>query len=346
MLKSLSTKATVAKIHAMHGKMLTKQNYTDLMHKQTVNEIAAYLKKNTRYKDILASIDVNTIHRGLLENLVRKKNFNTYVQLCSFQHLGDTPFFNYEVKREEIEQLLSCILHINAGRNEEYIQTLPSYLIKHASFDMIALAKSKSFSDILKVIKDTDYYDDLKIVKPDANGQIDCLRCEVLMRTTFYENLLETIDKDFNGSTSKELKKSVMTQIDLINFINAYRMKAFYKAEAPRIKQYMLPFYGRMKKAQMNAFYEAKDDEEMIALFKKTIYSNKIEQIDPEILENAISFIRYKSASGALQNAQSAPVALYSFTYLCEIEEMNIISIIEGIRYKASPNFIEKLLIY
>lgn len=345
MLQSLSTKATVAKIHAMHGKMLTKQNYQDLMHKQTVNEIAAYLKKNTRYKDILATIDVNTIHRGLLENLIRKKNFNTYVSLCNFQHLGEIPFFNFEVKRGEIEQILSCILHINAGKTEEYIQTLPSYLMKHASFDMIELAKSKSFSDVLKVIHNTVYYDDLKLVKPDNNGQIDCLRCEVLLRTTFYDNLMKTIDKDFNGSTAKELKKSVMTQIDLINFINSYRMKAFYKAPPAKIKQYMLPFYGRMKKTQMNAFYEAKSDEEMIGLFKKTIYANKIENIDPDILENNISFIRYKSASGALQNAQSAPVALYSFSFLCEVEAMNIVSIIEGIRYKASPGFIEKLII-
>ena len=66
MLESFATQATVARIHAMYGKMLTRQNYIDLLSKQTVSEIAAYLKKNTRYHDILASIDINNIHRGLL----------------------------------------------------------------------------------------------------------------------------------------------------------------------------------------------------------------------------------------------------------------------------------------
>ena len=344
MLESLSMKATVTKIHAMHGKMLTKQNYTELLHKQTVNEIAVYLKKNTRYKDVLASIDTNTIHRGLLENLIRRKNFDTYVDLCNFQHLGDIPFFNYQVELEEIEQILSCILHINAGKTDDYIQTLPSYLIKHASFDLIELAKCKNVKDILKVVKGTVYYEDLKKVIPDDDGQIDSQRCEILLRTTYYENLFKIIDKDFKGETAKKLNRNIRTQIDLINFINAYRMKAFYKADIEEIKKYMFP-YGRMKKSQANSFYEAKTHEEMLSLFKKTIYANKITNFDSDILENNISLIRYKSASSSLQNAQSAPVALYSFTFLCDIEVMNIVSIIEGIRYQASPNFIEKLLI-
>ena len=45
MLESLSTKATITKIHAKYGKMLTKQNYSELLNKQSVSEIAAYLKK-------------------------------------------------------------------------------------------------------------------------------------------------------------------------------------------------------------------------------------------------------------------------------------------------------------
>lgn len=345
MLESFSTKATLTKIHAKHGKMLTKQNYTELLNKQSVSEVADYLKKNTRYSDILANIDTNTIHRGLLETLIRRKNFDTYVELCKFQHLDKIPFFNYEVIREEVEQILSCILHINANKSDDYISALPGYLISHASFNMLDLAKSRDFKDLLKVIRHTDYYDVLKNVSPDENGQINYLRCEVLLRTQYYKKMFELIDKDFDGRVAEELKKSVSTQIDLINFINSYRLKAFFNADVGTIKQNMFPFYGRIGKKQMFAFYEANGKEEMLELFKKTIYARQLDEIDPDIVEHNIFQIRYKSARVSLKNAQTAPVALYSFIYLCDIEAMNIISIVEGIRYNSTPSFIEKLLI-
>jgi V/A-type H+-transporting ATPase subunit C len=345
MLESLSTKATITKIHAKYGKMLTKQNYSELLNKQSVSEIAAYLKKNTRYSGILSSIDTNTIHRGLLEALIRSNNFNTYVELCKFQQLDDIPFYNYEVMREEIEQILSCILHINAGNQEEYIASLPSYMISHASFDMLSLAKSKKFSDLLNVIKNTEYYEALKNVSPDENGQINYLRCEVLLRTQYYKKLFALVDKDFSKSVAKELKKIILTQIDLINYINSYRLKAFFNSDSGTIKANMLPFYGRISEKKMFTFYEAKNKDEMLDMFKKTIYAKKLDEINPDIMEQNIYKIRYKSARASLRNAQAAPIALYSFIFLCEIEAMNLISIVEGIRYKTPPSLIEKLLI-
>ncbi len=345
MLESFATQATVARIHAMYGKMLTRQNYIDLLSKQTVSEIAAYLKKNTRYHDILASIDINNIHRGLLEDLIRKNNFYTYEKLCKFQNLDKIPFYKYQIKKEEVNQILSCILHINAGKSEDYITTLPSYLIKRSSFNMIELAKSKTFADLLKVIKGTKYYNVIKQIRADENGQINYLRCEVLLRTEYYKLLLEEIDKDFKGKVALKLTENVKAQIDLTNFINAYRLKAYFHADAGAIKQNMLPFYGRINKTQMFRIYEAKNKDEMLELFEKSIYAKKITTINPEIVEKNISQIRYKSSKGSLQNANFAPVALYSFMNLCDNEAHNLINIIEGIRYNVPPTIIEKLLI-
>lgn len=345
MLENLSTKATVARIHAMHGNLLTKENYMDLLNKQSVSEIAAYLKKNTRYKDILSSIDTNTVHRGLLESLIRRCNFDVYEKICKFQQLDKTPFYNYELMLEEIEQILNCILHLNSDSSEEYISSLPSYLIEHASFDMIALAKSKNFEDLLKVLKNTSYWLSLKTVTPDEDGQVNYLQCEVLLRTAFYKKIFEFIDKDFSGKAASSLKDSLKTQIDLINFTNAYRLKAYFNADSETIKRNMLPFFGKLGQKRMLDFYELKDKEEMLEFFKDTKYARKISEINADIVEKNIYQISYLSARTSLQNAQTAPVALYNFLILCETEAQNLISIIEGNRYKASSGYIEKLLL-
>ena len=89
----------------------------------------------------------------------------------------------------------------------------------------------------------------------------------------------------------------------ITNFINAYRLKAYFHADAGAIKQNMLPFYGRINKTQMFRIYEAKNKDEMLELFEKSIYAKKITTINPEIVEKNISQIRYKSSKGSLQNA-------------------------------------------
>lgn len=43
MLHNAGSEALTAKVHAMYGRRLTPQHYRELLHKQTVGEIAAYL---------------------------------------------------------------------------------------------------------------------------------------------------------------------------------------------------------------------------------------------------------------------------------------------------------------
>ena len=96
---------------------------------------------------------------------------------------------------------------------------------------------------------------------------------------------------------------------------------------------------------RMFEFYESKDKDEMLEFFKNTKYARKISEINPDLVEKNIYQISYLSARTSLQNAQTAPVALYNFLILCETEAQNLVSIIEGIRYKASSGYIEKLLL-
>ena len=70
-----SHNATVAKIRAMYGNRLKQADYDELVNKSSVAEIAEYLKKNTHYGKMLSSIDTVNIHRGFLEDLLKRYNF-------------------------------------------------------------------------------------------------------------------------------------------------------------------------------------------------------------------------------------------------------------------------------
>lgn len=345
LLKNYSTNATVAKIRAMYGKMLTQENYREMINKQSVSEVATYLKANTHYRDILSSVDTNTIHRGFLETLIRRNNFNIFEKLCKFQALDKEEFYSYEIVKYEIQNILRSILHINSCSHENFIKTVPGFLIERSRIDFIKLAKAKDFSQLLNVLKGTVYYKILKDVSCDSDGKIDHMRCEILLRTYFYQSMLETIKKEYTGQVSDILEKNIKTQIDLINFINAYRMKAYFNSDSKTIKESMLPFYGQINKRKMYRIYEAKDKDTMLKMIDNSRYAKQIDIKASDLLEHCVFELRYANEKRSLRYAKSAPVAFYSFMYLCEVEVINIISITEGIRYKKSPSYIEKLLI-
>ena len=349
MLNSFSTNATVAKSRAIYGKRLTQEDYKELMRRNNVTEVAEYLKRNTHYKNILSAVDTNTIHRGFLETLLRRDNFDLYEKLCKFQQLNKIPFFNYLVTKHETEEIVSCILHLNAHASDEYITTLPSYLIEHASFNLIELAKCRTYQSMLSVLKKTPYYSILKDEIPDENGTYDCTKLETELRTYYLNWLNATIDKDFKGKVAKDLHYLIDTQTDLINVINGFRMKTFFNADANTIEKSMLHFYGRLSKNKQREIYEAADADDYIKRLQKTYYGRQMESTNENIewstLEKSTQSLRYRYAKLTLSSSNSAPVSLYTILFLFDIEVNNIINIIEGIRYKAPMSSIEKLLI-
>ena len=54
MLDSMSSNATVAKIRSLHGRMLTRDNYREILTKRSVPEIAEYLSTTRRFGELLS----------------------------------------------------------------------------------------------------------------------------------------------------------------------------------------------------------------------------------------------------------------------------------------------------
>lgn len=340
--------ATVAKIRAMYGKRVTAEDYAELVTKQSVADIADYLKKNTHYSTILASVDVNTIHRGFLESLLQRYNFELYGRITGFERIGRQEFYNFKIVSAEIDIILSCMRFINAD-SEGQIESIPIYLNGMTSFDLIEIAKVRSFAELLEFLKKTRYYELLKDVPTDENGRIDCGKCEYVLRSYYYEGLVEA-SKHYRKTEAEKLDLMILTDIDLINIINAYRLKEFFGSDEKEIFNKTFSFEGRMSKAKLEDLYSSGSGEEFIKRFSKTYYGrviaeNGLDSKDADDLELAASKLRFKYAKAALRDSQAASVSVYAFMYLMGVELHNLISIIEGVRYGVPSKQIESLII-
>lgn len=336
--------ATIAKIMAIYGKRLTSDDYLELINKRNVSEVAEYLKKNTYYNTLLNSVDTHTIHRGMLESLLKRSVYEKYLKITSFENISKEEFYNYKIIQTEIDEILHCIRHINAN-SDKLIENIPIYMNNHTSFDMIKLAKITNFSELLKFLSSTPYSGILSETQTDEFGKADVTKCEILLRTYYIKRLKSSLN--FKKNVNAQFIKHLQTDIDLINIINAYRLTTFFQETIDVIEKNMLPFYGRLSAAKQHNIYCAPDSVEFINRFSKTYYGKQMLEYNYDIntLELSTQRLRHKYAKLMLKRSVSTPLSVYAYTFLLEIEVQNIISIIEGIRYNVDVNRIKSLII-
>ncbi|MCI7232911.1 MAG: V-type ATPase subunit [Oscillospiraceae bacterium] len=343
---SRNLNATVAKMHAIYGKRLKQEDYSALLSCTSVSDAAGYLKRNTYYSRALDGVDTDNIHRGNLEDILRRSIMENYFRMINFEKIGRDDFYDYFIVKTEIDEILICILHLNAGTGD-HINTLPIYMNKYTSFNLLELAKAQDYDDLLAITKKTPYYDILKEFKPEEEGgHIDYPAIELKLRTYYAKRLTESVKK-FGGETEKRLKNYIGAQTDMINIINSYRMKRYFNADAAEIKARMIPVYMRIPEKKMDELYSARDDKEFLERFSKTYYGREIAEKGFDMKDPEMSLIQFRflQAKRAFSRSTSAPECFYTFNHLAEIEVKNIIRIIEGIRYSLPTKEISELII-
>lgn len=338
--------ATVAKMHAVYGKRLKNEDYSALMSCTSVADAAGYLKRNTYFSRTLEGIDTETLHRGNLENILRRSVMENYFRIIGFEKIGMDEFYNYIIIKTEIDEILICILHLNAGTTD-HITTLPIYMNKYTSFNLLDLAKVRNFSELLELVQKTPYYDILKEFKTEEeNGHIDYAGCELKLRTYYFGRVIESLNA-FGADTRKRMKDYIGTHIDMINIINSYRMTKYFNADEKEIKHRMIPIYLKIPEKKIDELYRAHDEEDFLAKFSKTYYGRELaeEGYDMKNPEAALTHFRFKQTKRAFSRSVTAPECFFTFNTLAEIEMKNIIRIIESIRYELPVSEINSLLI-
>ena len=344
-----SYNATVAKARTFYGKRLKEDDYRELLKKTTIPEIAEYLKRNTHFSECLSNIDTSSVHRGYLEDILNRETFDEYVRLCNFQKLNEISFFNYRYINSEINVILRCIIYINAGTTEKFIDTISPYLAKHSSFDMMRLGEVRTYSDLLDILQKTPYYEIIKDQKPDDNGNYNCTEIDILLKTYYVNWVKDAIKRDFSGSVQKNMLEITGILYDLSNIYNAFRYKAFSGADYEEISRILFPVPSNITKFRFYELMNTNTAEEYIDVLRNTGYGRRMNAENPDIsrstINHDIELLRNRFAKNYLRKSTNAAVSIYTILFLLTTEVKNIITIIEGIRYGVPVQSIEEMLV-
>ena len=344
MLEKYSTNAVAAKIRAVYGKMLTMDSFREMVSKRSVAEVADYLVHTARYSDRLRDIDPNTVHRGFLEQLLEEENYSLYRRLTEFSGLEDKPFYDFLLKRHECRQMINLVNAVSCGLQLSFVQSLPPFLLEDSKIDFLALARCKTVDELTAALKGTRYHKLFMKFRRDPEGKVDFTDAEIRLRTDLCEGLIRDVENSGFGSDGDELLRLIRSEIDVINIINAYRLKAFFGYAPDEIRRVMLPF-TQMGKTSMNRLYDCPDKDRMRTVIAGSSYGRYMTDedgdVEPPLRKRTLTTMKH-----TLARSCAAPVSLYAFMYICENELRNIVRVIEGVRYDVDPAMIYKLLIF
>ena len=306
MIISYASNAVLSKARAMYGKRITKKNYEELISCRNIPDVVSYLKKKTSYGSVLKDLNEIGVHRNDLEERLKLKLFRDFEILGRYDISVGEHFCDYFVSRAEVEQFMHIIMLISAGMTGESIFPIPDFFYDHTKVDFTAV--------------------------------------ETSLHNYLYEIVFKIIDTYVKGKAKRELKDFFNLYIDLSNMIRIVRMKKFYKLTPSYMMQALISG-GTLKREKLESFVCTPDNKQMMTDMKNTSMGKKWFSRNLDIVDKVPKNMRFNWCKHNIRFSSFPPVVLVSYIFLEETEILNIITIIEGIKYRLSPDEIRKMLI-
>ena len=341
---SAGSAAVIAKARAKCGRLLGLDEYKTLISKANVGEIVTQLKSYDDFDKDFSGVDY-TVRRGQAERLLRNRLFRVYDELRKFCPGEKNRFNNFLLLQEEVNQIINAAMYIGAGVYELFIPGFPGYLSEICSFDILALSRARTYGEILAVLEGTPYH---KVLAPLSEGTKNfpsIITIDHELTKYLYSTLLDYIKKDFSGSDREEAEKCIKRRCDMYNIKICYRLKGLFKMDSQEVLRYTLPFYSRFDRNLIEQVLATADNERILPKLLKLPYFKDVADIEGIDIETAVYTSNKQYYEGRLALSQSASVVMYSLAELMMIENRNLTSVIEGVRYSLEPSEIEKMLI-
>lgn len=337
--------AVLSKARAMYGKRITPAQFDEMLRCTSVVEVAAYLKGHTHYQKVLSGISENDIHRGQLEELLRRAFLEECDKLFYYQGQLAGTQFDFFLQETEIQELMRMVLLIRAGKPEHFIVELPQHLMQHGKVDFLAFSQVKTFRQLVKLLQEehTYYGNVLEKFVTDDDHRLDIMAIEHALWQNFYERVMDSLKS--SDHETQELEDLIRLRIELLNLCNLYRNALYLHLSPEQLKDVLLPWGIKIKKQALLPFMEARGEEAFTEELKKVPYYARFELEEEETIEHFTDRIFTGRCRHLLHFTENSDLCFYAYLLLSRQEERNVVTLLEGIRYGMAPEQIRKLLI-
>lgn len=343
MLQVMRYSHIATKIRAMKGKMLTEEDFGQMINMQSVSDVALYLKYQTYYGEALSSLPDEDIHRGFLEMLLYRATIADALKIARYLKGMDKIIYRVFYRKQETEDIKKMLRTLQMGKPLTEIDRRSLFISKMSKIDFDKTLEATSASELVHTLKGTNFH---RLLQPLLVGnKINIFEAEIALDAYYYDKILLDIKKYSQGENQKLLYKLIGKEIDYKNIIWIYRSKRFYKLPNEVMARYLFDYYYRIRRKDLLQMVEASTIEEMIQIVEGTYYKDKILLNDPLVEIKFLSYMK-KQEEKIMRFSAFSVGAVISYNFLKEKEVTNIIHIIESIRYDVDQKKIEDYLIH
>lgn len=332
-----------AKISAMRGKLLSQEDYEQLMRKTSVTEIAVYLRDYTNYTGVFKQLQDVEIHRGYLEVLLYRAQLMDALKIGKYLRGSDQSIYRYVYRKQEIEDLKKMLRILQMGIPLDTIDRKTLFISKYSKIDFNYSLRAKNITELIDTLRNTKFYYTLKPLILGVN-EIDIYAAEMALDMYYYIKLVEQLKSTIGTHASETVQALFGADADLKNILWLYRVKKYYKVNKEMIYRYMIPLSYKLTKQDLEKLIETKNEEELILAVGETYYGKYISN-DPQKWEREMMVLLMDMQRKSTRLFPYSIAPIVGYIALKELEIRNVIMIIEGVRYKVNPELMSKQVI-
>ena len=320
-----------AKLKGMYAKRLKNDDLQDLAKQNNLKSAVAILKNKSSSLNVLSE----DADREQIEKVLNGEIIYDIEKIVKYLDKNDTQIFNLLISKYEIRCIKKAIkLLYSKNEYDENIKIWTNTIFT----DLKGLESIKSIDEFLKIINNTKYKKILKKYFENKDTEYSIFEIENELDKMYLKSIYNS------AGNNKNLKKMIGAKIDFTNILWIYRMKKYYNFSEDKIEKSIIDINYALKKNQILSLVKAKNIEELNEILKKTVYSNISTDDIYELEFNMKKYLHGLYIKNFKSNLLSIN-CIYSYLNLVELENKDIISIIEAVRYGIDKEKLLKKLI-
>ncbi len=342
-----------AKLYALSSKLLTPEDYKNLINQKTVRDVVSYIQSTKMYSDTVGNLNPDEIHRRDLENLLQEDLLKDMKKIFTFFVTFDKNFMHLLFYRYEAENLKLALRNFINGRTiDEGMKRIFFDLGERATIDPIKISNSKNQDEVLDNLAGTPYQEVVRNVfssykKSDAVNLIAVL--ENALDGWIYSKIISA-SKNLGTKDQAVVKEMAGERADMIDIDRIVRAKTFYDLKPEELYNSLLSFHFRLKPEDLHAMCDAKGVKEVLDVVKNGPYGEIYKDMNEDNLIDKITlaerrFLQRKARESLTKLGNFSIAAYFHYFFLKEYEIIDISTITEGVRYGLKPEEIKERLI-
>jgi V/A-type H+-transporting ATPase subunit C len=321
------------KVKVLEGQLLSNYQYQQVLNSRNYKDALKYLKENTAYANALKAYNVDDVHRGQLEIILKKDYIKKYNKLIhyfdgEYKKIIKTLFLKFEI--EDIKTILRGKF---IGKENEELYSFLAYESSLSNLNYKSLIDASNYTEVINKLKDTIYYKHIvHLVKYVQDEGL--FRIEMALDFIYFIHLRKAIKK-LDKENMEILKEIIGRQADLLNIQWIFRGKKYYKLAPEELLNYTIYDGYKLNKdilkqlcytKSMNEFFVMVDTLPYGELFNKTKYREYL--LEKEIL----SYLKAFYDKMKREHRMNISVAI-AYLELALQECRDIITLVENKRY-------------